>query len=103
LLISMSDVSIVPGNIGLSAIHSLTYGTPVITHDAFTTHKPEFEAIKDGLNGSFYRAGKIDDMVEKIRFWSFNNRGDVFKQCRQIISNYYNASYQKSILDKAIE
>jgi glycosyltransferase involved in cell wall biosynthesis len=103
LLISMADVFVVPGDIGLSAIHSLTYGTPVVTHDDFTTHKPEFEAIRDGLNGSFYKSGNVADMVEKIRFWSLMNRGDVFDQCRLVVADYYNAAYQKRVIDTVIQ
>lgn len=103
LLISMSDVFVVPGDIGLSAIHSLTYGTPVVTHDHFITHKPEYEAIKDGVNGSFYKLNDVDDMVKKILFWSMKNNNDVFDQCRSVISKFYNADYQKRIIDQVIQ
>lgn len=103
LLISMADVFVVPGDIGLSAIHSLTYGTPVVTHNDFTTHKPEFEAIRDGLNGSFYKSGNVADMVEKIRFWSSKNRGDVFDQCRLVVTEFYNTAYQKRVIDTVIQ
>jgi len=46
-----------PGPIGLSAIHSLTYGVPVITNDNEARHKPEFEAIIDGGNGFLFKDG----------------------------------------------
>jgi glycosyltransferase involved in cell wall biosynthesis len=29
-LIALADVCVSPGNVGLTAIHALTYGTPVI-------------------------------------------------------------------------
>ena len=99
----MADVSVVPGDIGLSAIHSLTYGTPVVTHNDFTTHKPEFEAIKDGKSGSFYNSGSVADLIEKIRFWSMGDHDEVFHNCRGVISKYYNAEYQKKIIDKVLE
>ena len=102
LLISMSDVFVVPGDIGLSAIHALTYGTPVVTHDDFTTQQPESEAIKEGINGSFYKSGSVDDMVEKIHYWSTNNRDDVFNQCRSVVSEFYTPTSQKRIIDKVI-
>lgn len=100
LLLSMSNVSVVPGDIGLSAIHSLTYGTPVITHNDFTTHKPEFEAIKVGISGSFYNAGSVEDLTEKIRFWCYRDDDEVVQNCREVISKYYNSKYQKSVFDK---
>lgn len=43
-----ADICVSPGNIGLTAIHSLTYGCPVITHDNFSNQMPEFESIIQG-------------------------------------------------------
>ncbi len=102
LLISMSDVFVVPGDIGLSGIHSLTYGTPVVTHDDFSTHKPEYEAIIDGVNGGFYKKGDVDDMVSKINYWASQDRAKTFDDCRSIIQKYYNPAYQIKIIDKVI-
>ena len=102
LLISMADVFVVPGDIGLSGIHSLTYGTPVITHDDFSTHKPEYEAIVDGVNGGFYRKGNLDDMVLKIKHWIAQDREKTFDDCRTIIQKHYNPAYQVSVIDKVI-
>lgn len=36
-LIYNSDICISPGNVGLTAMHSLVYGTPVITNNDFAT------------------------------------------------------------------
>ncbi len=94
LLISLSSVSVVPGDIGLSAIHSLTYGTPVVTHDNLDTHKPEFEAVKDEVNGSFYRHDDVKDLSEKIRFWLNGSREQTFKSCRAVVQEFYNPRYQ---------
>ena len=41
----MSDLTVSPGNIGLTAIHSLSYGTPVCSHSNFNNQMPESEAI----------------------------------------------------------
>ncbi|MBO7521924.1 MAG: glycosyltransferase, partial [Opitutales bacterium] len=38
-----ADLGISPGNVGLMAIHCLTFGCPVITHDNFALQMPEFE------------------------------------------------------------
>lgn len=64
-----SSVCVSPGNVGLTCIHSLTYGCPVITHDDFPTQMPEFEAIVPGKTGDFYRNGDIQDLVDKIQCW----------------------------------
>ena len=42
-----------PGNVGLTAIHSLSYGTPVLTHNNFNNQMPEVESIQPGFNGYF--------------------------------------------------
>ncbi len=102
VLISMSDVFVVPGDIGLSGIHSLTYGTPVITHNDFATHKPEFEAIVDGVNGAFYEKGNVADMVNKIQYWVCQDRSKTFDACRSIIQEKYTPANQVSVIDRAV-
>src|SRR5690606_29988918 len=44
-----------PGPIGLTIIHSMTYGTPVITNDDVENHKPEIEALIEGVNGFLFK------------------------------------------------
>lgn len=44
-LIYHSDLCVSPGNVGLTAIHSMSYGVPVATHDNFNNQMPEAEAI----------------------------------------------------------
>ena len=101
-LLVMSNVSVVPGDIGLSAIHSLTYGTPVVTHNNFDRHKPEFEAIQNDVNGSFYTYGSIDNLADKIELWCSKNKATIKDDCQRIVSNYYNPSFQKSVIDSVI-
>ena len=106
LLYSMSNVCVVPGDIGLSAIHSLSYGLPVVTHDDFSTHKPEFEAITDGMNGSFYKKDDLSDLAIKVRYWLDRDNLDTFDKCREPIKKFYNPQHQvyaiKSILERDI-
>lgn len=106
LLYSISDVCVVPGDIGLSAIHSLSYGLPVVTHDDFSTHKPEFEAITDGLNGSFYKKDDLSDLAIKVSDWLDRDNLDTFDKCREPIKKFYNPQHQvyaiKSILERDI-
>ncbi len=53
-LIACSDCCISPGEVGLTAIHSLMYGTPVITHNNFDQQMPEYEAIIPKYNGDYF-------------------------------------------------
>lgn len=58
-----------PGNVGLTAVHALSFGCPVITHGDFPWQGPEFECIKPGLTGDFFRRGDADDLARVIRNW----------------------------------
>ena len=68
-LIYNADVCVSPGNVGLTSIHSLTYGTPVVTNNNFNTQMPEFEAITDGVTGSFFIEDDIHSLAESIKPW----------------------------------
>ena len=88
-----------PGNVGLTAIHSLTYGTPVLTHDDFNFQMPEAEAIKENISGIFFRINNANDLSKNQDFQKSNfNKSKV----REIILTKYNPNYQKTIFDKII-
>jgi len=72
-LIYHSDLCISPGNIGLTAIHSLSYGTPVASHSNFNNQMPEVETIIDGENGFLFEENNSDDLANKIDSWFLNN------------------------------
>ena len=104
-LLYNADVCISPGLIGLTAIHSLTYGTPVITSDDFSNHGPEFEAIEPGITGDFFEEGNLDDLCNKIEDWiSLNNiaREKVRQNAFAVIDQKYNPHNQVRILKNII-
>jgi len=68
-LIYDADVCVSPGDVGLTSIHCLMYGCPIITHDNFTRQMPEFEAIKDGVTGAFYKYGDLESLYETLSYW----------------------------------
>lgn len=67
LLFMMAAVAVQPGSIGLTAIHAMAYGTPVITHDNLSSQKPEAEIIDPGVNGDLFVEGDAADLAQKIR------------------------------------
>ena len=104
-LIFNSNVCVVPGNIGLTVMHSFVYGTPVITHNNFANHGPEFEAIIPGKNGDFFVENSVNDLCEKIKTWiSINDleRESVRGSCYSIIDEKYNCFEQMKILHKTL-
>jgi glycosyltransferase involved in cell wall biosynthesis len=100
-----SDVCISPGNVGLTAMHSLVYGTPVITHNNFQNQMPEFESITDGKTGSFFDENSLDSLIDKIKLWIGLNekeRNVVRNNCCKIIDERYNPHVQIEILKKLL-
>jgi glycosyltransferase involved in cell wall biosynthesis len=49
-----ADCMFYPGSVGLSLIHALAYGLPVVVHDEQTDHGPEIAALRPGVNGETY-------------------------------------------------
>jgi glycosyltransferase involved in cell wall biosynthesis len=103
-LIYASDLCVAPGEIGLTAMHSLVYGTPVVTHGDFSKQMPEYEAVVSGRSGLFFREGDLLDLTDKINCWldAGKCRDEVRTDCREIILKKYNPSYQREVIEKAI-
>lgn len=104
-LIFNADLCISPGNVGLTALHSLMFGTPVITHDDFVWQMPEFETIQRGVTGDYFHKGDIHDMTRTINNWFANhkNRGLVRDSCYSVIDKEWNPYYQLKLIKKVIE
>jgi glycosyltransferase involved in cell wall biosynthesis len=58
-----SDLCVIPSGAGLTVLHALGYGTPVLTHDRPELQFPEVEAIQPGETGAFYREGDMDSLL----------------------------------------
>lgn len=95
-----------PGNIGLAAMHSFSFGTPVITHNNFKNQMPEFEVIEDNVTGSFFDEDSIEDLTGKIKHWISKDefeREVTRVKCQRIIDEIYNPSNQIEILKKILK
>ena len=55
-----------PGNVGLSLIHGLSYGLPVVVHDNRWEHAPEIAALQVGVNGSTFRQGDAPSLAHVL-------------------------------------
>ena len=103
-LLYNADLCVIPGDIGLTAIHSLMFGTPVITHDRFSSQGPEFEAIVPDISGAFYHFGDAAHLVSVIRNWfrGHNNRIEIRTKCYEIVDTKWNPDNQVRILKQHI-
>ena len=98
-LIFHSDLCVSPGNIGLTAIHSLTYGTSVASHSNFRNQMPEVEIIKEGINGFMFKENNIEDLALKIESF-FNSKRKSKKVIRNKILKLYNPKNQLKVFKK---
>ena len=104
-LIYNADLCISPGNVGLTAMHSMVFGTPVLTHNVFAHQMPEFEAIKPGETGCFFEKGSADSLSNTIIDWLSANsyrREEVRKACYNEIDKYWTPNFQISIIKQYI-
>jgi len=104
-LIYNADMCVSPGNVGLTAMHAMAYGCPVITHNNFSMQMPEFEAIKRGKTGDFFEQNNINSLVETIKNWVKQNfdRNEVRYNCYNVIDSKYNPHYQIKVIKSVID
>jgi glycosyltransferase involved in cell wall biosynthesis len=96
-----ADLCISPGNVGLTAIHSLSYGTPIITHNNFPRQMPEFEAIESGITGDFFEEEDVDSLRAVIEKWLIKHKEKdekLIEACYKRVNDFYNPGYQVQVL-----
>lgn len=101
-----ASVCVSPGNIGLTAIHSLTFGCPAITHNNFPYQGPEFEAIQIGKTGDFFMQNNIEDLSLKIQKWCTINqveREKIRLHSFNEIDKKWNIHHQMDIINTIIK
>jgi glycosyltransferase involved in cell wall biosynthesis len=102
--LATSDLCVSPGNVGLTAIHSLSLGTPVCTHGNLENQMPEAESIINGYNGFYFEQNNLESLVNEIKRWfgSSAEKHVIRSQCHEIVDKFYNPSYQIRVIDRAI-
>jgi glycosyltransferase involved in cell wall biosynthesis len=105
-LLYNSDMCIVPGDIGLTAIHALVFGVPTVSHNFFKNQGPEFEAIKPGVTGDFFENNSLKSLIETISNW-FNetnyNREAIRKACYSEVDNYWTPEFELNVLNQVLK
>ncbi len=96
-----SAACVSPGNVGLTAIHSLTFGTPVVTHANGNKQGPEYEAVTPGVSGSLFAEGDTASLAEAVRPWlelTTEQREATRKACYGVVDGKFNPARQMEIL-----
>jgi glycosyltransferase involved in cell wall biosynthesis len=55
-----------PVAVGLSILHALHYGVPVVTSDNTAWHNPEFDVLVPGRNSLLFRDDNVDDLAAQL-------------------------------------
>lgn len=103
-LTMMSDLTVAPGKVGLTAMQSLGYGTPVLTHSDFADQMPEWEAIVPGKTGDLFTNGSVDDLGRTIERWfaTSPDRERVRQECFRMIDRFWNPQNQHRLIVRAL-
>lgn len=101
----VSDVCAIPGDAGLTCIHAMAYGCPVVTHDRMDTQGPEVESILPGETGGFFSFGDTESLSQCIEHWlslSGAERSIVAERCVYRVTNNYTPARQRELIETAL-
>ncbi len=95
-LFLQSAVCVSPGSVGLTAIHALSCGVPVITHNRFEIQGPEFEAVCPGVTGDFYTYNDTASLFSFVSKWTSQSvdRIATAQKCWRIVAEIYSPDKQ---------
>ncbi len=99
------SLTVVPDKVGLTAIQSLSFGVPVITHSDLNQQMPEVEAIVEGRTGFLFDSGQPDSLSDAlIRGLAVcqTSGSDLVEQCRSEVAEKWNAEVQLTAILGAI-
>lgn len=104
-LLYNADLCVSPGNIGLTAMHSMMFGCPCITNNDFDHQMPEFEAVQEGVTGAFFEANDVASLATSIGSWFVKHaedRKNVRYNCYNVIDTTWNLHNQIGIIGDAL-
>jgi glycosyltransferase involved in cell wall biosynthesis len=91
-----------PGEVGLTAMHAMVYGCPVVTHGDLSKQMPECEAVVEGATGALFARDDAESLLRAIQRVLALDRAHVAAQCRRMIDERYNPHRQIETLKAAL-
>ncbi|AEF98856.1 glycosyltransferase [Methylomonas methanica] len=103
LVFKASDLCIIPSGAGLTIMHAMVYGTPVLLSDNLAQHFPEWEAVEEGKTGFYYKTDDIIDMVNKAKeVLQSDKKSNIRQNCLKVIQEKYNPYVQEKVFEAAV-
>lgn len=75
-LFRSAQVVAIPASAGLTILHSLSYGTPVIVDDDPNLNGPEHDFVEPDFNGSTFEKGNPDRLAVELVRWTVESPAD---------------------------
>ncbi|NBC37650.1 glycosyltransferase [Novosphingobium sp. FSY-8] len=100
-----ADCVVSPGKVGLTAMHALAYGTPVVTHSDLDRQMPEVEAVIEGQSGAFFPYGSVSglaDAISRLLAWPMTV-GQRREACRGALIGRFTPQVQRELIDDAVD
>lgn len=94
-----------PGSVGLSILHSMSYGLPVIVHGNAEHQMPEYEVMEDGKTGLCFEENSTEDLLEKIVAITSDEarRLEMSRYCQDLAFNKYSMNQMITNFAEALE
>lgn len=93
--------TVAPGEVGLTAIQSLSFGVPVITHSDLGSQMPEAESILDGLTGWLFAKGNQSSLEDALEQAMMADHKKMRVKCYEMIDCFFNPERQVTVIRNA--
>lgn len=103
-ILSRCRLTFYPGSVGLSLLHSLSYGLPAIIHNKFDLHMPEVCCLCDHDYQFLYNYGNYENLTFIINS-TLKNEFSLFEKnkLKNIVSSSYTTDAMACNLNDAID
>jgi glycosyltransferase involved in cell wall biosynthesis len=99
-----ADVFCYPANVGLSLIHAMWYGLPVVTSDNSAIQNPEIVALEPEVNGAVYQHENLRSLVDVLQKTISDEAGreSMSRAARQTVESRFTVKQMVDGMEQAI-
>lgn len=104
-MLACGDVCVVPGGVGLTGMHAMGVGVPVVSHGDLDVQKPECEAIVAGRTGATFTRGDANDLAKTlgVLFSDQSKLAAMRENCFTMMDTFFNPDYQSEVICNAVD
>ena len=104
-MLACGDVCVVPGGVGLTGVHAMAVGVPVVSHGDLSVQKPECEAIVAGRTGATFKRGDANDLAKTLGalFSDQNQLAAMRENCFTMMDTFFNPDYQSEVICNVVD